>query len=186
MKKNTTIDRRDFVALTSIVGLGAMALNTCTKALAEENKEVPADVQQLKTWLDSLMKGFENVGEEGNCIGILEGCGKDCAQSHQIEGFAKKLRADASSGELDALVESVNKGIPGTHLEREGDTLLFRYDKCFCSIRNAGWVSHAEFCNCTVGWNKTFFTALLEKPVEAKLEKSIGKGDSCCLVRITV
>jgi hypothetical protein len=47
-------------------------------------------------------------------------------------------------------------------------------------------VTPPDFCNCTLGWQKEAYSAILGRPVEAELEESILRGGSRCVFRIRI
>jgi Zn-dependent protease with chaperone function len=186
MTQDRSLDRRDFMKISGMAGVGAMVLNMSTQVMAQGNTELPKEQKQLKFWLDSLMKRFREAQADTHCADILAGCGSDCANNHQMEAFARKIRGDIAPQNVEAVLAAVNQKNFGVQLKQENGFIYSSYNQCYCPIRKSGWVSDPQFCNCTVGWNQVFVGALLDMPVKAELIQSIGRGDANCVIKIRV
>lgn len=73
------------------------------------------------------------------------------------------------------------------HLENESIIIAER-NKCFCKqVANAKELfNNLTYCQCSVEFNKQFFTASLGKEVQVELLQSIICGAKSCKFRITI
>ena len=70
--------------------------------------------------------------------------------------------------------------------EKTGTIRIFdRSKSCTCPLVEKG-LTPSDQCECTLGWQKQTYSAILGKPVEAELEESILRGSTRCVFRIQV
>jgi predicted hydrocarbon binding protein len=70
--------------------------------------------------------------------------------------------------------------------EKTGTIRIFdRPKNCTCPLVEKG-LTPSDQCECTLGWQKQTYSAILGKPVEAELEESILRGGSRCVFRVQV
>jgi hypothetical protein len=97
-------------------------------------------------------------------------------ESSSIEEFLDKIsKYEVKDGELEyKLIDD--------------HTIIGKHNKCFC-----GQVKQSKenfindtYCHCSVEFNRQFFQAAFNKPVEVKLRQSILNGGDSCEFLITV
>ena len=54
---------------------------------------------------------------------------------------------------------------------------------CVCPLVKTGRTP-ADFCNCTLGWQKEAFSTVVGKPVTAEIEETVLRGGKRCSFRI--
>jgi predicted hydrocarbon binding protein len=70
--------------------------------------------------------------------------------------------------------------------EQTGTIRIFDRSKtCTCPLVEKG-LTPSDQCECTLGWQKQTYSAILGKPVDAELEESILRGSTRCVFRIQV
>jgi len=70
--------------------------------------------------------------------------------------------------------------------EKTGTIRIFDRSKtCTCPLVETG-LTPSDQCECTLGWQKQTYSAIVGKPVEAQWEESILRGSSRCVFRIRV
>jgi hypothetical protein len=70
--------------------------------------------------------------------------------------------------------------------EKTGTIRIFdRSKSCTCPLVEKG-LTPADQYECTLGWQKQTYAAILGRPVEAELEESILRGSTRCVFRIHV
>ncbi len=70
--------------------------------------------------------------------------------------------------------------------EKAGIIRVFdRGPHCSCPLVKEGLTSGAQ-CDCTLGWQRETYSAILGRPVDAAVEESILRGGKRCVYRITV
>jgi len=110
----------------------------------------------------------------------MELCGEACAQEDGDLEIAKMIAEEAS--DEDEALAMMNKEILWCGMWTQKDnTIQSTCVKCGCPlVRNEVVDLTGTFCYCSRGWVKKIFETLLKKPVDVKLEKSIGLGDEVC------
>jgi hypothetical protein len=63
--------------------------------------------------------------------------------------------------------------------------IVDKLKSCSCPLVKPG-ATPPEFCDCTLGWQKETYSAILGKPVEVEIEESILRGGSRCVFRTRV
>jgi hypothetical protein len=56
---------------------------------------------------------------------------------------------------------------------------------CTCPLVRQN-LTPPSFCDCTLGWQKEAYSAVVGRPVEATLEESILRGGKKCVFRIQI
>ena len=57
--------------------------------------------------------------------------------------------------------------------------------RCTCPFVKLG-ETPGDFCDCTLGWQRAAYSAILGRPVEAEIEESLLRGGSRCVFRIRI
>lgn len=131
------------------------------------------------TWLATLMDGLDASVDAQTRAQILEACGRACARTHGVER-ARELVEGAA--DIDGILARLNhRRIGGGRLQREGDTITGIYEKCYCPLLkgSTGEVS-PSFCECSRGWLKELFEAVLGRPAAVEFEQTVQRGDPLC------
>jgi len=138
-------------------------------------------------WIAALFEGLEKEVDQETRKKILEYCGRICATHHRSIETVKSLKKNAR--DIDDLLGKINRQKDfwcGKWL-RENDIIYSICEKCGCPMVIMSVIElRPLLCECSRGWVRAVFEAALGKPVEVKLEKAIGRGDSICkyIVRI--
>jgi len=178
--------RDEFIKCTAgMCSCAAISLLGPAAALAEsENPEMDA----LKWKVDAGQKRFaklvgilnENL-EEPTRKKIFERLGRECAKDYRnltdqyknnVQGFldliqkqwVKEFQYDTKAGTIRVVDKS---------------------NGCTCPLVNES-LTPPSFCDCTLGWQKETYSALLGRPVDVELEESILRGGKQCVFRIQV
>jgi len=129
--------------------------------------------------LNSIIKGLEKVDLETRKK-IMELCGEACAREDGDLEIARRIAEETTDEE--EILTKVNNEIPWCGIWTLKDNII----QCTCIKCGCPLVRHkvvdltGTFCLCSRGWVKKIFETLLERPVNVKLEKSIGRGDKVC------
>ena len=89
-------------------------------------------------------------------------------------------------------LEKVSKyGVKDGELEYKlinENTIIGKHNKCFCGQVKLSkeLFKNNTYCQCSVEFNKQFFEAAFEKPVDVKLKQSILTGGDFCEFEITL
>ena len=135
----------------------------------------------VHNWISNLMRSMDKHLDENKKIEIMEECGRVCAQNNT------KKEALKYQGQLDAWLIKMKEWIGKENVWQEDNVIKLTYNKCYCPIiQNSQPGSLQNFCDCSRGWLKENFEAVLEGPVEVELEDSIMRGGKQCKFTIYV
>ena len=134
------------------------------------------------TTLNAILDSLNHVDEETR-EKILRLCGIACAKETTwgpAIDIAEKISREETS--LDRIIERTNNEISWcSKWVKRGNIISSTCRECGCPLVRHGIVKNPEvFCDCSKGWVETIFSTLLKRPVQVKLEKSIGRGDDEC------
>lgn len=112
---------------------------------------------------------------------VFESLGRECAQ--QYRDLTAKYTNDLKGFLAMAQKEWVEK----VDYDENAGTIRIvdKGPNCSCPLVKQG-VTPPEFCDCTLGWQKEAYSAMLGRPVEAELEESILRGGRHCVFRIRI
>jgi predicted hydrocarbon binding protein len=145
--------------------------------MAQEN----STIELYRKWVETLMSTLEILVDEDTRAGLMESCGRVCALHYGSIEQARAIKHSAK--EMDELLYKLNQqeGLWCGKWERDGDIIYSVCKECGCPLVRAGLVKLSPtFCNCSRGWVKAVFEAVLGRPVEVELEQAIGRGDQVC------
>ena len=134
---------------------------------------------QTAEWIKRLMDDLSiEIGVE-NAKVVMEACGRQCIGSSVIE--KARLLSD-SSHDIDELLIKLNQAhIGGGKLRRENDVIYACYERCYCgSVSKTQLPISTVYCECSCGWYKKLFEAVIDKPVRVELIDSIIHGADIC------
>ena len=115
---------------------------------------------------------------------FLESLGRECARQFRSRTF-DKYKGDLP-GFLKSVVEPSGWVEKTEYDEKAGIIRIFDRSKhCTCPLVKEGLTSGAQ-CDCTLGWQRETYSAILGRPVDAVLEESILRGGKQCIFRMTV
>ncbi|MBN1499093.1 MAG: hypothetical protein JW982_02980 [Spirochaetes bacterium] len=145
------------------------------------------DGKKSAWWKNAIDKMEQIFGKEKSEI-IMRSCGAKCCGKGQRE-TAKRLMIE--TGSLDKFLTRISK-----HDVKEGEltyslknknTIIADHNKCFCKqvANTESKFSSLTYCQCSVEFNKQFFTAALGKEVHVELLQSIICGADSCRFKIT-
>ena len=144
--------------------------------------------QKAQWWKDTVSRMEATLGKEKS-VSVMTACGAKCCGSGQRK-TATRLMSESDSIE-DLLrklsVYEVKEGELEYRLADE-HTIIARHNRCFCGqVRNAKQLHETDtYCQCSVEFNRQFFKAALNKPVDVKLNKSILNGADVCEFIISI
>lgn len=174
--------RNDFLKAcgAGVCSCGVWGLLAPNSAAADDNpsKQQLDAARERFAKLLSIMR--ENL-DDATRLKILERLGRECARDYSalfqkyrgdLQGFLAKIK----TAWIERTEYDENSGIL---------RLIGKPSPCVCPLAKAGRTP-AEFCDCTLGWQKAAFSAVLGKPVTAEIEESVLRGGSRCSFRIAV
>jgi hypothetical protein len=140
-------------------------------------------------WWKNAIETMEGELGKEKSIEIMNACGEKCCGIGQRR-TAKKLMNESKS--IEEFLDKISKyEVKDGELEYElidNNTIIGKHNRCFC-----GQVKQLKenfkndtYCHCSVEFNRQFFQAAFDKPVEVKLKQSILSGGVYCEFLITI
>jgi hypothetical protein len=140
-------------------------------------------------WLRCIVSEASRAKDDRG-IALIESCGRLCCRLGGHEELAKQVRAAATDkDDVAALVAAFCKKFSQKYrAELVGDEILIDYGirECVCPVVRAAKIEDPFFCNCTGGFAKAIYEALLGRPVEVEIRKSLLRGDDRCVLAVRV
>jgi len=139
-------------------------------------------------WNNTVEKLETELGTE-KAVEIMRLCGSKCCGKGQRK-TAKRLIDESSS--IEDFLEKVSKyEVKDGELEYKlinNNTIIGKHNRCFCGQvkKSKEHFKNQTYCQCSVEFNKQFFEAAFEKPVEVKLKQSILTGGDYCEFEIKI
>jgi uncharacterized protein DUF6144 len=153
------------------------------KVMKGSNKYKSLKVSEKSLWWKNSTERLEKeIGRE-DAIKIMKCCGEKCC-GKGLRKTAKRLMEQAKTikGFLKLLeIYEVKEGDLKYEL-KDDHTIIARHNKCFCkqvaSVKDQ--FENITYCQCSAEFNKRFFEAALERPVEVSITQSIISGGKYC------
>jgi len=140
-------------------------------------------------WWKNAVENMENELGKEKSITIMNACGEKCCGKGQRK-TAKRLMNESRS--LEEFLDKISKyKVKDGELEYKligNDTIIGKHNKCFCGQVKQLKVKFKNdtYCQCSVEFNRQFFQAAFDKPVDVKLKQSILNGGDCCEFIISI
>ena len=122
-------------------------------------------------------------------ITIMNACGEKCCGKGQRKP-AKRLMNESKS--VEEFLDKISKyEVKDGKLEYNlvgNNTIFGKHNKCFYGQVKQLKVKFENdtYCQCSVEFNRQFFQAAFNKPVEVELKQSILNGSDCCEFIISI
>jgi hypothetical protein len=136
-------------------------------------------------WIATILKGLNDFDEDARNK-ILENTGRFCAMSHTLPSIQRIIERN---GDIENRLQKFKTTfrLPVTW-KKEGDQiqsihLAYQQVKgsCLCPMVKAGAIElNSALCDCTKGWIKANFEALLGTQVSVKIEETVARGGNVC------
>lgn len=147
-----------------------VALSPLPKTPSEKQKEA---------WAQTVCMELERQFSRETVQKIRSGCA--CGPSESIVKKLQKLYAQSADRDDFAALCQEN----GQPVSVEGNGFLLTYPRCYCPFVKRGGALPESWCDCTIGFNKRLFEAVLGMPVDAVLLESVKQGGTCCRILVT-
>jgi len=159
------------------------------KIIAKSDEYGKYKPEKKALWWKKTVETMENeVGRE-KAIEIMKTCGsKCCGQGNRKT--AKRLMNESSS--IPEFLDKLSKyEVKEGELEYkliDAHTIIGKHNRCFCGQvkKLKEHFNSNTYCQCSVEFNKQFFEAAFEKPVEVELKQSILTGGEFCEFEIRI
>lgn len=138
--------------------------------------------QKARWWKQTVERLESELGDEA-AVEIMGTCGGKCCGSGQRK-TAKRLMIESSS--IPDFLDKVSH-----YKVKEGEIeyrmiydhrIIGKHNRCFCGqVRQSKELfAGSTYCQCSVAFNRQFFGAAFDKPVQMELKSSILNGDDFC------
>jgi predicted hydrocarbon binding protein len=172
------MNRKEFVTLAlaaGACGCGGALLAQTSPPPSPEVQELQRKVQFMRTRMARLVRALDAPTRQK----VLETMGRECAKE-----FAPMI--EPYRGRPEAFLEDGRqRWMQSTDYDKTRGTIRIvdRAKTCSCPFVEPG-LTPADFCACTLGWQKEAYATILEQPVDAEIESSILRGAGQCAFRI--
>lgn len=165
-------------------GCAGMMLLSPAALLANDDttkdKEEDWRIGFIQNRMAKFIEGMEGKLDEKTMSALLENMGRYCAEEHSENNVQFK-------GDLNGYLKSVEKWVEKIEHDEEKGMIKItgvKNNSCFCPFVDISKMPK-EFCNCTKGWNKKTYEAIIGKPVDIKIDESVLWGSERCCFTIT-
>ncbi len=157
---------------------GGALLGAETPSAEADSPEV-RDLRQKIEFMQKRMARLVAALDAPTRSRVLETMGRECAKEFAslTERFRGKPREFLDEARRQWMKEASYDPATGTV------RVVDRAAHCTCAFVRPG-LTPADFCACTLGWQKEAYATILGEPVDAELESSVLRGDSCCAFRM--
>jgi predicted hydrocarbon binding protein len=178
--------RSDFVKrCTAACSCAGLALLPPDRSPAQPAAPSAEDLQRR---LDAVQKRFaalvqilNDTLDEPTRQRVWESLGRDHGREYQpladkykgnLAGFLAEIRRQwVASVDYDAAAGTI--------------TITDKSPACTCPLVREG-LTPGQFCDCTLGWQKEVYSAIVGRPVDVTLQESILRGGKRCVFRIQI
>lgn len=142
-------------------------------------------LNHVSHWIRGILHSLKECDEETQRR-LLETAGKFCALRASVPIVSKIAKEESDEKRrLEQVKELIH--FPNIHQEEKLGEMFIRVEyteedePCICPLVQYGIIDKTPLlCDCTRGWLKNNFEALLQKSVTVSLEKSALRGDKYC------
>jgi hypothetical protein len=163
--------------------------NTFLKIMKGSAKYNSYNSEKKASWWKNATETMESELGKNISIDIMRSCGEKCCGKGQRKTAVKLMNESAS---IEEFLDKISKyEVKEGELEYkliDDHTIIGKHNKCFC-----GQVKQSKekfindtYCHCSVEFNRQFFQAAFNRPVEVKLKQSILNGGDSCEFQITI
>lgn len=127
-----------------------------------------------------VMNKFDQaVPEDEKRYNVMQTMGNYC-----FNNFFAKTAEDVKSKSkgIGEAIQNLNSLMGGEHFKLEGNKVYSTLNQCYCQlgVKETEEPISKTYCNCSLGWMKSLFKTLLDKPVEVEILESIVSGGKAC------
>ncbi len=148
-------------------------LNKC------ENCQKISNDSEMAECLKEVMDKFDNIVEnEHKRYSVMESLGNDCVQN--FLKVAEEVKNNSKG--VEEIVKNLNDKLGAELFKLERKEIHSTLNRCFChwGVKETKEPISITYCHCSLGWMKTLFKTLLDKPVEVDLIQSVITGSDSC------
>lgn len=139
-----------------------------------------SDDKEMARCVKEVMNQFDRVvsdKEKRYCV--METMGNTC-----FNNFFSRIAEDIrkKSNGIAEIIQKLNKASGAEHFKLEDNKIYATFNQCLCQIgvRETEEPISKTYCSCSLGWMKSLFKTLLDKPFNVELLDSIVSGGNIC------
>ncbi len=136
--------------------------------------------KEMANCVKEVMESFDQVvPQEEMRKSVMESMGNYCYNNFFAK-TAKEVKEKTNS--ITEAIQSLNTMMGGEHFKIEGKKVYSTLNQCFCQIgvKETEEPISKTYCNCSLGWMKSLFKTLLDKPIDVEILDSIVSGGKAC------
>jgi hypothetical protein len=182
------VTRNEFLKCCAAGVCSCVAMISPEPATAETStpgiEQLQAQLEAARIRYAKLVSILEKNLDETTRKRVFDSLGRECARQFRSRTF------DKYKGDLPGFLRSVEGpdgwAVKTEYDEKSGVIRVFdRGPHCSCPLVKEGLTSGAH-CDCTLGWQRETYSAILGRPVDGAVQESILRGGKRCVFRMTV
>jgi len=141
--------------------------------------QISNDKEMAKCVKEVMIQFDQEVPDKEKRHSVMEAMGNMCFHNFFAK-IAEKVKEDSDG--IVEIIQNINKMSGGEYFKLEGNKIYATFNQCLCQVG----VKETEepipkiYCNCSLGWMKSLFNVLLDKPFKVELLDSIVSGGKIC------
>jgi hypothetical protein len=174
---------------------GSKARRTVLKGFDELTARTSG--KDIALWVRDSIDRLDASVPEATRLQIMDACGINCTRvNHSAIARGQSRRAKFDNEEV-FLAAEIRKPQAGTRLERNGNVLIQTYTpqsythpmRCYCGLLRElpqDVEVSPTYCNCSKAFVRTYWSAVLGRPVKVKILESALTGSTECKFKISI
>ena len=139
-----------------------------------------SDDKEMARCVKEVMIQFDQVvSDKEKRFSVMETMGNAC-----FNRFFVKIAGDIKkkSNGIAEIIQNLNKASGAEHFKLEDNKIYATFNQCLCQIgvKETEEPISKTYCSCSLGWMKSLFKTLLDKPFKVELLDSIVIGGNIC------
>ena len=181
------MDRKDFfksVCKYGACGCAGIMMLSPTNLLANDDtsgdKEEDWRIGFIQNRMAKLIEDMSGKLDTDTLEALMENMGRFCSKGESEKNVKYK-------GDLNGYLKSIEQWVERIeHDEKKGTIKIVgkKSDSCFCPFVDTSKMPK-EFCNCSKGWQKGAYEAIIGNPVDVNIDVSVLRGGDRCGFTVT-
>ena len=154
--------------------------NSFANGVTNEDNKDDWRIGFIQERMASLINDMENELDQTTMASLLETMGRQCAKWNTE-------KCNRYKGDLNGYLKEIEGSLEKIEHDKDNGIIKIigkKNKSCFCPFVDKSKMTK-EFCNCTKGWQKETYEAIIGKPIEVKIDTSVLSGDEGCGFTIT-
>jgi hypothetical protein len=141
--------------------------------------QISNDMDMAHCVKDVMLQFDQAVPDKEKRYGVMETMGNNCFHNF----FAKiAVEVKKQSNGIAEIIQKLNNLAGGEQFKLEDTKIYATFNQCLCQVgvREAKEPISKTYCSCSLGYMKSLFRILLDKPFKVELLESILSGGKNC------